>query len=560
MRKKIFQAGFSLLIITSMILMFCGTAAAKQPKYGGKLRVVSGYSNFEPEAWDPNTMNWYIGAVFGGGIYQTLWWGDLSKGPRGTGECKFALSGYISFDCVTGSLSESWEFETPLTVLFKIRKGIYFPDKPGVMKSRELTAEDVVYSHNRFKFESGFPSPGNYDWMKKFEVVDRYTARLVMNNWVVNWWVHVTNRWAIAPIYPKELVKAGFKWQNVTGSGPWMLKNYVSGSSISYKRNPVYWEKAEINGKKYKLPFPDEFELLLIKDEMTRIAALQTGKIDLMENVQWEHKKTLAKTNPDLKPFKYTSGTVNTISLRMDKGPFKDIRVRRAAHMAFDNKAIMDTLWGGDGVLLSWPMKVSYPETMYTPLEKQSDIVKKMYGYHPEEAKKLLKAAGYPNGFTVDILAPNNMIMVDDILDYISAYWGAVGIQTKVRKYDYGPFMSLVGERNYDTLLMTRGANPPWTALEDVMTPGYVPWNSAIFDVPKVWDEIKKGRTSRDPKEQNRVLNWANIQYIELGGEIAMAEPYSYVYAWPHVKNYFGEMVRTPWNAAPIYARIWLDK
>ena len=561
MRKKIIQVASTCLLITMLLMVFSGPVTAKEkPRYGGKLRIISGMRNFEPEQWDPIKMVWYTGATFGGGIYQTMVWGDLSKGPRGTKECGFTTPGAIPYPCVTGCLTESWKFEDPLNVVFKIRKGIFFPDKPGVMKSREMTAEDVAFALNRFKFDSNFPSPGSYDFFNKFEVVDRYTVRFKLNFVTATWWIHPLMRWVTGLVYPPELVKAGFKWQNVTGTGPWMIKDYVSGSHISYKRNPVYWEKAIINGKKYKLPFADEYDLLLIKDEMTAIAALQTGKADMMEGVRWEHKETLAKSNPELKRYKFLAGDLQTISLRMDKPPFNDIRVRRAAHMAIDNQGIMDAIHGGEAEMLSWPMKADWPESIYTPLEKQPEIVKKMYGYHPEAAKKLLAQAGYPKGFEIDLMAPANLPTIDDVADLISAYWGGIGIKVKIRKVEYGPFLSRLGEADYETVLRGNGINPPWTAIEDAMSPGYLPTNSAIFNEPEIWKKVLEARKNPNVDEQNRVLKWANNQYILLGGEIALPAPYGNSYVWPHVKNYYGELVRTPWNAAPLYARYWLDK
>jgi peptide/nickel transport system substrate-binding protein len=90
-------------------------------------------------------------------------------------------------------------------------------------------------------------------------------------------------------------------WKNVNGTGPFMLSDFVQGSSNTYSKNPIYWDKEKIGGEEYKLPFLDKVVYRTIKDEATYLTALRTAKLDLLENIRWSAADDLKKTTPQLK-------------------------------------------------------------------------------------------------------------------------------------------------------------------------------------------------------------------------------------------------------------------
>jgi len=591
--KRFMWLVLSCLMVVSLMLASCGPSAEKQveegktvigevvkkdapvadeeedevvesvvveptgPEYGGTLTVINPYSIYEPESWDPNDMVWNT-STFAGGTYQTIFWGDINKGPRGTNEWTFPEFDYIPEQYTTGCLVESWEFTDPLNILFHVRKGIYFPDKPGVMASREMTAEDIVFARNRFKFDSGFPEPGPEDWFNSLEVVDKYTFNAKLNFFCAYWVSKLGFRWCSTLVYPPELVEAGFEWQNITGTGPFMLEDYVAGASLTYKRNPVYWEKAVIDGKEYQLPFIDTWQYLLISDTITQLAALRTGKADLMDPVRWEDVESLEKTNPELNRFRYLSDGMWGVALRMDQPPFDNLKVRQAAAMAIDQVAVRDSIYGGEAEIFSFKFKADWPDVLFTPLEEYPDVVQEMYGYHPDKAKQLLAEAGYPDGFKVDILT-NALPRHEDFLDLVENFWGAIGIEIEPRVYETSAYLSLMGDRDYDTILTSIGNSNPWM-IEDLISPGYT-WNTSIFNEPETWAKFQeKVLINPDVAEQNSTLKWLNARFIEMGGVIPFPAQYSNAYSWPWVKNWFGERNLTYCNPAPIYAHIWIDQ
>ncbi len=112
-----------------------------------------------------------------GQFYETLFAADLSKAKRLGGKHPFIADAWLPTDAIRGELAESWSWkENPLRLEVKLRKGVMFPAKPGVMVARELVADDVVFSFNRLekspkKIEFVFPPKWNAELPKPGELL-----------------------------------------------------------------------------------------------------------------------------------------------------------------------------------------------------------------------------------------------------------------------------------------------------------------------------------------------------------------------------------------------------
>ena len=141
-------------------------------------------------------------------MYEQLFAGDLSKSKRNGGAFSFKPDSWLATDAIRGELAESWEWKTdPLRVEVKLRKGVMFPEKPGVMAARELTSQDVVYSYNRM-----LTSPKRYpdfvDHVDKVEGPDKHTVVIHFKSFHEDWGFRLG--WGVySSIYPKEVVDAG---------------------------------------------------------------------------------------------------------------------------------------------------------------------------------------------------------------------------------------------------------------------------------------------------------------------------------------------------------------
>src|SRR5690606_29809946 len=123
--------------------------AAEEPKYGGNLEIINYYPTLNAQTWDPADYVWKQNHDLGT-IYELLFVADLSKAKSRGGEHLFEADAWLPTDAVKGELAESWQvLEDPLRVEIKLRKGVRFPGKEGVMAARDLTAQDVVYSFER---------------------------------------------------------------------------------------------------------------------------------------------------------------------------------------------------------------------------------------------------------------------------------------------------------------------------------------------------------------------------------------------------------------------------
>ncbi len=196
------------------------------------------------------------------------------------------------------------------------------------------------------------------------------------------------------------MVDAGAaNWKNVNGTGPFKLTDYVQGNSNTYEKNPDYWDKETINEKEFKLPYVDKIIYRIIKDEATRVTALRTGKLDIMECMRWQDAEQLKKSTPDLKWNKWLATSGTFLSMRVDQKPFDDIRVRRAMNLAVNKDEIIKAYYNGNAELFAYPQHPEYGG-YFQPLNEQPASVQELFKFDPAKAKKLLAEAGYPNGFT----------------------------------------------------------------------------------------------------------------------------------------------------------------
>jgi len=533
-------------------------AAPSGPQYGGTLKVIGILATVDPITWDPANCHWMTDYHIS--FYQeNLVIGDLSRGPRGTNEFGFNFSAWIPDDLTTGMLAEDWTQPDPLTVIFTIRKGVYFPDKTGVMSSRELTADDVEYSLNRL-FESPRLPKDRFDWVESVTATAKYEVVLQMSKFHSNWLAMIAWGAAYVKIYPPELVTAGIAdWRNAVGTGPFMLDDYVKGSSLTYVRNPIYWGKETIDGEDYKLPFADSLLLPIIPDASTRLAALRTGKADIIESVPWEERASLERTCPDLLKSRYLAAGAPALVIRMDTPPFDDIRVRQALSMAIDRQAFIDSQIGGEGVLLSFPLSAAWPASIYTPLEEMPESVQELFTYNPEKAKALLTEAGYPDGFKAETVTTSDAASID-FASVVVSYLADIGVELEINPYEYATYNGIIYGRSYKhTIAAAQGNSNPFAVLRSRIRPTD-PFNFSMFNDPYADDIIAQIETESDITAKNQMMKDINVYFLEQAPLVIFPTGYTYKYAWPWVKNWFGEHEAGFYNPAPIYARIWLDQ
>jgi peptide/nickel transport system substrate-binding protein len=107
------------------------------------------------------------------------------------------------------------------------------------------------------------------------------------------------------PIIAREWLEQGDtqNWKNAVGTGPFMLTDFAEGSSLTLTRNPNYWGTDERHPQN-QLPYIDTYKGVAIPDMATSVAALRTGKVDLITQTRggltWQYGASLTKTSPEI--------------------------------------------------------------------------------------------------------------------------------------------------------------------------------------------------------------------------------------------------------------------
>ena len=542
---------------TLMLTPALTQAQAGKPQYGGKLEIGTVYSTISALSWDPADFAWKVNHD-AGGVYEQLFAGDLTKAIRNGGKHRFVADAWLPSDAIRGELAESWKWTTPLRLEVKLRKGIMYPEKPGVMKARELVAEDVVYSFNRLE-KSPKKIPFYLDHITKAEATDAHTVVFNFKEYNAEW--DYRFGWGYySAIVPKEVVDAGASnWKNVNGTGPYLLTDFTQGNSNTYTKNPNYWDKEQIGGQQYKLPFVDKIVYRVIKDEATQHTALRTGKLDILEAIRWSAADELKKNAPALK-WARTLGMVGTyLAMRVDTKPFDDVRVRRALNMAINKQEIVSAFYGGNAELFAFPQHPDYIG-YYEPLSAMPESVKELFTYNPEKAKKLLAEAGYPNGFSFKVQVTASSPVHSDLMPLIAAYLEKVGVKVEIQPMEYPAFLSAMTTRtNAAGYFMDNGHTNPTTTIRKNFVKGQV-WNPSQWSDPALDKKMDVALAERDEGKRQAILKEMTREMLDKAPYIWLPTAYNFTAWWPWVQNYNGELRAGAVRPWPIYSRIWVDQ
>jgi peptide/nickel transport system substrate-binding protein len=564
MEKGFQKMMLSFLVLSTLLfgVLVSGVSAAEKVVPGGILTYTDLAPGINALTWDSEDWQWKHGYDTGF-VMEHLLMGDLQKGPRGSKITTFENNAWVPTDIMTGELLEKWEVnkKPPMQIILHLRKGVMWQEKP-FMKAREFVADDVVYAITRIK-KSPKAIPLYMDFVGKMETPDKYTVVVNMTEWCADW--HYRMGWGYYDgIQAQEQEKApgGPKqWQNLCGTGPYMLTGYTEGHDQTYSKNPNYWGSETIGGKKYKLPLNDKVIMMIIRDDSTRNSALRTGKLDLVQGVDWKYYPDLKKTCPQLQWARHL-GTGNlTMAMRMDRKPFNDIRVRRAMNLAINKKEMIASFWGGNAELHTYPFPPTFKD-VYVPLDKLPPSIKELYSYDPEKAKKLLAEAGYPNGLTFKAQVYSESQTLLDEAAIVSAYLAKVGVKMELETMDYPSYLSkMLRKQNADGYFFANDHGGPYSGIRKNFLTGQT-WNPHMMSDPyvdKTWDDIVQNPKYTD-KTAAVELKKLSLYIMDQVPCIILPTAYFYTAWWPWVRNYYGELRVGAHRIAPALARVWIDQ
>ncbi len=526
--------------VTVKMTMTDGTVVEKlmeRPKYGGTVTHVVDRALV---GFDEALVSSVSGCLANRLVYDNLWIGDWSKGPSGTDECGFNSASFPGLQFVTGALAESWEMPDDKTLVFHIRKGVHFQDKPPV-NGRELTADDVVYSIMRIKTTPTAEVSIELKEMESVTAPDKWTVIIKASSRAGTGLIARGATSKIA-IVPREMVqKYGDlrMWENQCGTGPFYLVDYVSQSSTTFKRNPNCWMKDPFFPEN-QLPYVDSVKWLFIADRSTTLAAIRTAKIDKAYNIPLEDGKSLMVTNPELQNVTRLEPSVRYAGMPITTKPFDDVRVRRALNMAIDFKTIVRDLYGGYAEAIVIPTAPTPDQIAcgyWIPPEKLPPDVQEIYAYHPDKAKQLLAEAGYPNGFKTEVMCLNEEA---DVFSVYKNYWSKIGVDVEIRVKDKTVLTSEAVGKKYQAMITRLNVyDTPYTL---TFYAAGNQFNTSLIDDPRINDlTTLLFEKFFEPAEQVRLLREQIPYILSQAWYIQLPLPYTYTFWQPWLKNFHGE-------------------
>lgn len=353
-------------------------------------------------------------------------------------------------------LATSWKQTSPTVWRFELRKGVRFHD------GTPFTADDVVFSFNRTQVDGSDMKSYTNDFKEVRKINDHVVEIETKTPFpilpeVISLVYMMSKKWAednqaTRPVDRRKGIENAASFR-ANGTGPFRLRERQPNVRTTFVRNGNYWGK--IDGNVQEVIFTP------IGNDATRVAALLSGEVDVMEPVPVQD---IERVNGSANATVLAGPELRTIFLGMDqkrdellyssvkgKNPFKDKRVRQAFYQAIDIEGIKRTVMRGaanpTALLVGPGINGFVPE------------LNKRLPYDPEAAKKLLADAGYPNGFEVTMNCPNDRYVNDArICQTVAANLSRVGVKINLAAETKGTYFPKVLRR--DTSFYMLGWTP----------------------------------------------------------------------------------------------------
>ena len=381
------------------------------------------------------------------------------------------------------SLAESWTLSKDgLTYEFVLRKNAKFHNGDPV------TPEDVKFTFERYH---GSGAKLLKEKVKEIQLAPPNRVRFVLKEpWADFMAFYGTSAtgagWIVPKKYIEKVGEEGFKKAPV-GAGPYKLAGFNPGVEATFEAFPDYWRKA---------PSVKRIVMRSIPDESTRAAALKTGEVDIAYLFGGPIAAELKKSSNVriVAPILYGIYWLDFLDQWDPKSPWHDQRVRLAASLAMDRKAINEVEMLGLGRATG----------SFVPPEFEFSLKVDPPAYDPARAKQLLAAAGFPNGFDAGDLTP--LPPYTSLGEAVANYLQAVGIRTRVRTMERAAFLSSWREKKLRGLLIgaTGAAGNAAARLEPFVTSTGI---YAYGTAPELEDLYSRQVREPDRKQREALLH-----------------------------------------------------
>jgi len=382
-------------------------------------------------------------------------------------------------------LAESYRIVNDLTWEFKLRKGLKFHNGEDCDAAAVKFALERMADPKQKLRQTVFQGV-----IDRVETPDAHTVRIITKSPypVMDAMLCIYGQ-PIPPKYFQEKGAAHFAL-NPIGTGPYKFVKWIKDDQILLEANPQYWRGAPKIKRVIFRPIPEA---------TTRVAGLQTQELDIVVNIpphlmrlmDWKGRSFVSKVP-----------SVRVIFMAFDTtkgGPVADKRVRKAIAMGIDMKTNIKKILEGNGVLLGSPL---------TDKHFGYDPTVKPYEYNPEQAKKLLAEAGYPQGFDFVINSPMGRYLNDkEMAEAVAGDLRKIGIRATVKTHEWGTYMDRMYSHNNAPAYILGWGNTSFDAdftIAPLMRTGKILSNVSF---PKLDELIDQGISTMDKKKRQKIYS-----------------------------------------------------
>jgi peptide/nickel transport system substrate-binding protein len=335
------------------------------------------------------------------------------------------------------ALASSWKALDDKTWEFKLRSDIKWQD------GTPFTADDIVYSFQRARSVPGTVASytGSLRTIESTTAKDPQTVIIKTNTPNPMLPLDIASIYIVSKhVGEKSKTEDYNAGRAMVGTGPYKFISYSPGDRTVFERNPGYYgPKATWDKVNYRF----------INNGAARTAALLAGDVDVIDKVAVTDVDKLRKT-PTVSVFTYPGLRVLLLQPSFRPGPnefitdnagkplaqnpLQDLKVRQALSIAINRKAIADRVLQGTVTEANqWMPAKTFG---YNPEVK--DIA-----FNPEQAKKLLAEAGFPQGFQITIHVPGDRYpQAPETVQAVAQFWTRVGVKTKVEVVPWAVYSS----------------------------------------------------------------------------------------------------------------------
>jgi peptide/nickel transport system substrate-binding protein len=510
-------------------------AAAGPPKMGGHLRHLLPYSAGNI---DPHMTEDYVGYGFiAGNWYETFV--NLDYG-NGTVDWRIAMK-------VIPWLTDKIEQPDPTTYVFSIRPGVKWHN------GDPFTTADVVYSYKRMMTpNTGITAPiqGYVANIDSVASVDDNTVKIISKKPDADFLIYLAQR-NLVMVPSKVLESGGSLSKQAVGTGPFRLASYTKDGSAEATRFEGYWQQSR--------PYLDGMKLTLKADDAAMGAAFAAGQTDIITRTDMKEAQPLIQANPKARSRTFLEEQIQGLTFNETKPPFNDLRVRQAIHLAMDRQEANTAVYFGKGQI-SGPVVVVGKTDWFIP----TDELLRMPGYRQPkdqdlaQAKQLLTAAGFPNGFKTTLTYKPQESVTPQDSEVVQAQLKKVGIELDLVGVDNAVYVTRRVKGDYDIYMIVEGSMAlPANVVGNVFySKGIYGKGAGINDAEL--DHLFEAQTGEfDASKRGQIYQQIEHRILDQAHNAPIATPTVYVLQQPWVYDWVDN--RSSRQTVMNPSSIWMD-